>query len=73
MIAHAVLLRALPYPDPSRIVVLCEHNTGVPDAAPCNVLNPSNFLYWRDVSKSFSDMGAYTDRRFAVTGGGAFE
>ncbi len=67
-VVNAVLLRALPYPDPDRIVALCEHNT-VHDS-PCNVLNPSNFLYWRDVSKSFQSLGAFVDTRVAVTAPG---
>ncbi len=60
-VVNAVLIRALPYPDPDRIVVLCEHNVGTPDAAPCNSLNPANFLYWRDVSKSFESLGTFLD------------
>jgi putative ABC transport system permease protein len=70
-VVNAVLLRGLPYPNPSRIVVLCEHNLGKPDAAPCNVLNPSNFLYWRDVSKSFAELGSFVETRVAITGAGA--
>ena len=60
-VVNAVLLRALPYPEPDRVVVLCEHNVANPDARPCNTLNPANFLYWRDVSKSFESLGAFVD------------
>jgi len=60
-VVNAVLLRALPYRDPQRIVVLCEHNVAKPGAMPCNSLNPGNFLYWRDVSKSFESLGAFVD------------
>jgi predicted permease len=66
-VVNAVLLRALPYPDPDRIVVLCEHNT-VPDAPACNSLNPGNFLFWRDASRSFDKMGAFIDTRVSISG-----
>jgi putative ABC transport system permease protein len=67
-VVNAVLLRALPYRDPQHIVVLCEHNVAKPDAMPCNSLNPANFLYWRDVSKSFESLGAFVDVGASITG-----
>jgi putative ABC transport system permease protein len=66
-VVNAVLLRALPYRDPQHIVVLCEHNVAKPGAMPCNSLNPGNFLYWRDVSKSFESLGAFVDIGASVT------
>jgi predicted permease len=60
-VVNAVLLRPLPYREPDRVVVLCEHNAGNPDAPPCNTLNPANFLHWRDVAKSFETLGAFVD------------
>jgi len=60
-VVNAVLLRALPYRDPARIVVLCEHNTADVEAPACNSLNPSNFLYWRDASRSLESLGAFVD------------
>lgn len=67
-VVNAVLLRALPYRDPQHIVVLCEHNVAKPGAMPCNSLNPANFLYWRDVSKSFESLGAFVDVGASING-----
>jgi putative ABC transport system permease protein len=55
-VVDAVLLRPLPYPEPSRLVRLWE-------SAPSrgyfrNVVNPLNFLDWRDHAKSFKAMAA---------------
>ncbi|MDB4891203.1 MAG: hypothetical protein JWL61_3058 [Gemmatimonadetes bacterium] len=70
-VVNAVLLRGLPYPEPNRIAVLCELNLTDAAAKPCNVLNPGNFLAWRDVAKSFSAMGAFRESRVSLAGGGA--
>jgi predicted permease len=70
-VVNAVLLRGLPYPEPNRIAVLCELNLTDAAAKPCNVLNPGNFLAWRDVAKSFSAMGAFRESRVALAGGGS--
>jgi putative ABC transport system permease protein len=67
-VVNAVLLRRLPYPDPERIVVLCEHN--LTNGKPCNSINPGNFLAWRAQSRSFASMGAFVDRPVSVAGGG---
>src|ERR1043166_9215304 len=70
-VVNAVLLRGLPYPDPDRIAVLCELNRSSAAGAPCNVLNPANFLAWRDVARSFDAMGAFFETRVSLAGGGA--
>lgn len=55
-VVNAILLRPLPYPQPARLVQLWE-------AAPShgffrNLVNPFNFLDWRDNAKSFQSMAA---------------
>lgn len=55
-VVDAILLRPLPYPEPSQLVRLWE-------SAPSrgyfrNVVNPLNFLDWRDNAKSFQAMAA---------------
>jgi predicted permease len=55
-VVDAILLRPLPYPEPSRLVRLWE-------SAPSrgyfrNVVNPLNFMDWRDNAKSFQAMAA---------------
>jgi hypothetical protein len=55
-VVDAVLLRPLPFPDPARLMRIWE-------CAPSrgyfrNVVNPLNFLDWRDHAKSFESMAA---------------
>src|SRR5712672_779499 len=58
-VVNAILLRPLPYPEPERLVRVWE-------SAPSkgyfrNVVNPLNFLDWRDNSHSFESMAAILD------------
>jgi predicted permease len=55
-VVDAILLRPLPYPEPTRLVRLweCHPSRGYFR----NVVNPLNFLDWRDNSKSFQSMAA---------------
>ena len=68
-VVNTVLLRALPYPQPDRIVMLWEHNLSK-SVSPHNVVSPANFLAWQDDAKSFRAMGAWFDQQGAVSGGG---
>jgi predicted permease len=58
-VVDAILLRPLPYPEPNRLVRVWE-------SAPSkgyfrNVVNPINFLDWREHSRSFESMAAILD------------
>ncbi|HSK81212.1 MAG TPA: permease prefix domain 1-containing protein, partial [Thermoanaerobaculia bacterium] len=65
-VVEAVLLRDLPYRHAERVVVVWENNR--PRNRPHNVLNPANFLDWRDQAKSFDAMAAFVDQRYNLTG-----
>ena len=67
-VVHAMLVKPLPYPDADRLVVVWEHN--LPRNRPRNVVNPVNFMGWRDRSRSFESMGAFTQNRVTLTGSG---
>jgi putative ABC transport system permease protein len=67
-VVDAVLLRALPYHNADRVVLLWENNRL--RARPHNVVNPGNLLDWRDQSSSFDEMAAFIDQRLNLTGGG---
>jgi putative ABC transport system permease protein len=67
-VVEAVLLRALPYRDADRVVLLWENNRL--RGKPHNVVNPGNFLDWREQSASFDEMAAFADQRVGLTGGG---
>jgi predicted permease len=55
-VVDAVLLRPLPYPESDRLVRIWESSAKFD--SPRNVVNPFNFLDWRDHSQSFESMAA---------------
>jgi putative ABC transport system permease protein len=67
-VVHAVLLRALPYPDPEQLVMIFEKRPaeGVMD----NVVSPADYLDWARMSRSFSSMSAYQEGTVELTGAG---
>lgn len=58
-VVDAMLLRPLPYPEPDRLVRIWESSLKLD--SPRNVVNPRNFLDWRDQSHSFEAMAAIVD------------
>jgi putative ABC transport system permease protein len=64
-VVNAVLLRPLPFKEPSRLVILWEKN----ETQDSSVAYP-NFLDWRDASKAFEQMTAYRRDSFNLTGAG---
>jgi len=66
-VLNGVLLRPLPYPEPDRIVWVDEAHDG-PDGRPGPV--PwTNFVDWREQSRSFEAMAAFGARGTTVLGG----
>jgi predicted permease len=55
-VVNAVLLKPLPYPDPDRLVHIWEGKVG--EGASKNVVEPFNFLDWRERNHSFEQMAA---------------
>ena len=69
-VVDGVLIRELPYRDPARLVVIWEANSRLGTAE--NVVSPANFLFWRDLNHSFSQMAAVSMTfRTTVTSGRA--
>jgi putative ABC transport system permease protein len=60
---NAVLLRPLPFPDSSRLVMV------EPSDEPATT-TPADFLEWRTRSRSFENMAAFTGESFSLTGDG---
>jgi putative ABC transport system permease protein len=68
-IVNAVLLRPLTYPQPDRLVLVWERNrAGTLAIQATNVVNPGNYLDWRDRAKSFTDLAAFTWTSRTFTG-----
>ena len=67
-VVHALLIRPLPYKNADQLVVMWEHN--LPRNRPRNVISPANFMAWRERSRSFESMAAFTQNRVTLTGAG---
>ena len=66
-VVNAVLLRPLPFPEPDRLVRLWESS---PAGNARNVVNPLNFLDWRERTRSFQQMAAMHGWDADITGEG---
>ncbi|HZE58139.1 MAG TPA: ABC transporter permease, partial [Chthoniobacterales bacterium] len=67
-VVDALLLRPLPYKNPSELVVIWENATHL--GFPKNTPSPANFLDWQRQANSFSGMAAMAPRSFNLTGVG---
>jgi predicted permease len=67
-VVDAVLLRPLPFKNPSQLVMLWENaaHLGFPRDTP----SPANFLDWQKEATSFTGMAAMLERSFNLTGVG---
>lgn len=66
-VVEGVLLRPLPFPDASRLVVLGDHLQGVSLGFDTNVTAPDILAYSRD-TKTFSSMGGYKQTGHELSG-----
>ncbi|HEX5041388.1 MAG TPA: ABC transporter permease [Candidatus Polarisedimenticolaceae bacterium] len=72
-VVQTVLLRPLPMRDPASLVMVWEDNRNTPPEAANkhrNVVNPGNFLRWRERNQVFERMAAYTSWNANLTGTG---
>src|SRR6476661_4508174 len=65
-VVNALLLRPLPYKNPSQLVVIWENATHL--GFPKNTPSPANFLDWQKQNTLFEGMGAFAERTFNLTG-----
>jgi predicted permease len=66
-VVNELLLRPLPYRDAERVVMLWEVT---PEGRHQNTTSRKNFLAWREQSKSFETIAAFSDQRANLTGAG---
>jgi putative ABC transport system permease protein len=69
-VVNGVLLRPLPYRDPSRLVVVSLLNQKTQETFP---LCDADFLDWRAQNQAFTDVSAFSGNRFNLTGAGVPE
>ena len=67
-VVNAVLLRTFPYSNPEQIVLVWEKRQG--GRTDQNVINPGNFVDWKQQNQVFSDMAMFFDRSFNLTNEG---
>ena len=67
-IVDRVLLRAVPFPDPARLVVVWETNPNLP--VPVMVASPPTLHDWATRNRVFADVGAFRWRSVTISGGG---
>jgi predicted permease len=65
-VVNTLLLRPLPYKNPSQLVVIWENATHL--GFPKNTPSPANFLDWQKQNTLFEGMGAFAERSFNLTG-----
>ena len=65
-VIDGVLLRPLPFKDPSSLVMVWETDPG--HGRDRNVVSPANYLDWRAQNATFSEIGSYIDWRANLTG-----
>jgi putative ABC transport system permease protein len=66
-VVNGVLLRPLPYRDPSQLVVVTLFNQKTQETFP---LCDADFLDWRAQNKAFSNIAAFSGNGFNITGSG---
>lgn len=65
-VVNAALLRPLPYPDADKLVIVWEKSRRNDQ----NVINPANFMDWKEQNNVFTDMAATFDRSAVLVGDG---
>jgi putative ABC transport system permease protein len=65
---YAVLLRKLPFPEPERLVMIWERDSGPKEST--DDPSPADLRDWQQQSQSFEQVSAMVDRVFDVTGSG---
>src|SRR5271163_4697402 len=68
-VVNGVLLRPLPYPRPSELVVLSEKTANFESSS----ISYPNFLDWQRSNSSFTSIAAYRGDDFSITGSGEAE
>ena len=67
-LVNAVLLRALPFAEPDRLVMVWEDASFA--GFPRNTPAPANYADWKAQNQVFEDMAAFDERSFNLTGDG---
>lgn len=72
-VVNGVLLSPLPYPEPGRIVSVAEEHPGSPSTLGGLLLSNHTYHAWAPGAKTIVELGAYSPRRYTVSGEGLAE
>ncbi len=67
-VIHAVLLRALPYPEPDQLAMVYEKRAA--EGVMNNSVSPADYLDWARLNQSFSSIASYNEGTADLTGAG---
>lgn len=67
-IVRSVLLRPLPFRDPTKLVMVYEHFTNQTGSNPYNIVSPADFYDWRSQTHGFEDMAAWRGSKSNLSG-----
>jgi predicted permease len=67
---NAVLLRPLPFPEPSRLMAVGEIHTSVSKFGPLDSLSYPDFFDWRTRNRTFESLASYHGDNHTLTGNG---
>jgi len=68
-VIYSVILKPLPYPDPSRLVMVWERFPNMPDPPGSRIpVTHYTYLTWQHQNTVFSDMAAFSDKNLNETG-----
>jgi putative ABC transport system permease protein len=68
-LVRAVILRPLPFPDPDRLILIWDDLSRRGAPARINP-TPSDYVAWKEQSRSFSDMAMFIPNTYNLTGTG---
>ena len=70
-VVNATMLESLPFPNRDRLIMVWEHS--YKNGRERNVVNPGNFLRWRERSRAIRNMAMIVKNEINVTGAGEAE
>jgi len=69
-VVYGVVLKPLPYPEPERLAGVWHRAPGMPGGGDGIPMGPAFYFTYRDETRTFEELGLWTDRAASVTGVG---
>jgi len=69
-VVRGVLLKPLPFPDPSRLLMLYESGMREQDPLGYNIVSPGIYAEWKKLNRTFTDLALVHDSQYALSASG---